>query len=153
MHNLKALLLNKGLVTKEQVEKAEAKTNPPKPEAENRSFDDFQREKALENLKAMKKADQYNTIRRWVERNRLDKASLVNLDSEKFFIPTKDKQVTWISISKELVLAIQNGSVGVISFMSNHGMQHAVVPRDIAEDVKEVFPDWLKVLNDQNQNS
>ena len=31
--------------------------------------------------------------------------------------------------------------------MSNYGLTHAVVPREIAEDVGEVFPDWLKVLN------
>jgi hypothetical protein len=31
--------------------------------------------------------------------------------------------------------------------MGNHGMAHAVVPRDIAEDVGQVFADWLKVLN------
>jgi hypothetical protein len=48
---------------------------------------------------------------------------------------------------KLLICQIACGKAGVISYMSNHGLTHAVVPRDIAEDIGEVFPEWLKVLN------
>lgn len=146
MFNLKDKLLAKGFVTKEQVENAEAKTANKK---EKKSFLDHERNKALAQLKAANKNDQYAIIRKWVDINRKDKDSDKNLDCEKFFISTKDNQLSWLSLKKEIIEQIANGSLGVIAYMSNHGLTHAVVPRDIAEDVQEVFPEWLKVLNEK----
>lgn len=154
MFDLKAKLLQKGLVTKEQVDKVMAeKKNSVNPAKKSPRGDDFaakERVKALNNLKAQTKAEQYVTIRKWVEINRLDKSSHASVDSEKFFLTTKDNQVSWLTLRKDVIDAITKGHAGVIAYMSNHGLTHAVVPRDIAEDVGEVFPEWLKVLNDQN---
>jgi hypothetical protein len=33
-----------------------------------------------------------------------------------------------------------------MAFMSHYGMAHAIVPKDIAEDVGELFPDWIRVF-------
>lgn len=154
MFDLKAKLLAKGLVTKEQVDKVLREKSSPLP-AHNQQ-DNFlvkERLKAVDNLKKQTKAEQYITIRKWVDINRLDKSSQVSLDSEKFFINTKDNQVTWLSLPKEVVEAITNGHAAVIAYMSNHGLTHAVVPRDIAEDIREVFPEWIKVLNDSPKSS
>lgn len=147
MFDLKAKLLAQGLVTKEQVEKAEKEITRPKIHAVD-NFDERERKKTLLQLKSQPKSDQYITIRKWVDFNRLDKESLVNLDCEKFFITTKDNQMTWLTLPKSVIEQIAQGKAGVISYMSNHGLTHAVVPRDIAEDVGELFPDWLKVLNE-----
>jgi hypothetical protein len=146
MFDLKAKLLAQGLVSKEQVSKidAEKKKIYQKPEQDFASAD---RRKALTQLKAAKKNDQYIIIRKWVDFNRLDKPASLSLDCEKFFISTHDQQVTWLSLTKEVIQEITSGKAGVISYMSNYGLTHAVVPREIAEDVGEVFPDWLKVLN------
>jgi len=146
MFDLKAKLLAQGLVSKEQVSKIEAEkvkthTKPQK------DFASAERQKALAQLKAASKSEQYTLIRKWVDINRLDKPTTISLDCEKFFINTKDQQVTWLSLSKEIIQEITSGKAGVISYMSNYGLTHAVVPREIAEDVGEVFPDWLKVLN------
>lgn len=156
MFDLKAKLLEKGLVTKEHVEKITAeKQNRNQKQAApfHPAREDFaakERVKALNALKSEAKADQYLTIRKWVDINRLDKTSHSLIDCEKFFLTGKDNQVSWLSLKKEVVQAIGRGDAGVIAYMSNHGLTHAVVPRDIAEDVSEVFPDWLKVLNDKN---
>lgn len=153
MFDLKAKLLEKGFVTKEQVEKASTSKNLKKNELNLQSSADFaalDRRKALNALKSQSKGDQYATVRKWVDINRLDKASHVSIDCEKFFLNTKDNQVSWLTLKKEVIEEIRVGNAGVIAYMSNHGLTHAVVPRDIAEDVGEVFPDWLRVLNDKN---
>ena len=152
MFDLKAKLLNIGLVTKEQVQKVEKEKIRQQKEAVAKpvkSIGDFQtldREKSLTTLKSLKKAEQYITIRKWVEINRLDKPFHGGLECEKFFIPSAD-QVTWLTLKKEIIEQIKDGNAGVVGFMSNYGYAHAVVPRDIAEDIGEVFPEWLKVLN------
>lgn len=154
MFDLKAKLLEKGLVTKEQVQKIdhekEVKRSP------KRSSSDFSddnnakdRAKSLQQLKSSNKNDQYIIIRKWVDINRCDKAIDISLDCEKFFFTIKDDQITWLTLKKEVIEEIKQGKAGVIAYMSNHGLTHAVVPRDIAEDVGEVFPDWVKVLNDK----
>lgn len=143
MFDLKAKLLAQGLVTKEQIDKLETKKSTTKVE-----FSSFDRKKSLAQLKAQNKSEQYITIRKWVDKNRLDKESAALKDWEKFFITTKDNQVTWLTLAKSVIEEISAGRASVISYMSNHGFTHAVVPRDIAEDVGEVFPEWIKVLND-----
>lgn len=154
MFDLKAKLLAKGLVTQDQVDKAlaEKETQNQVNNSILSSGDDFlakERRKALNNLKAQQKGEQYVTIRKWVDINRVDKASYSLDDSERFFFNSHDNQVTWLTLSKAVVLEIRQGRAGVIAYMSNHGLTHAVVPRDIAEDVGEVFKDWLRVLNDK----
>lgn len=149
MFDLKAKLLAQGLVTKEQVDKVTAERKPSAKRSTTDNFLNKEREKALASLKAENKGEQYNIIRRWVEKNRLDKESHVSLDCEKFFFNSKDNQVTWLTLRQDVIEQIKSGSAAVISYMSNHGQTHAVVPRDIGEDVGEVFPDWLRVLNDK----
>jgi hypothetical protein len=156
MFDLKAKLLEKGLVTKEQVQKIDQekqnKKFSNKSERINNETDITAREraKALLQLKSSDKNEQYLIVRKWVDFNRRDRAADISLDCEKFFIPAKDGQITWLTLKKEIIEEIKNGHLGVIAYMSNHGLTHAVVPRDIAEDIGEVFPDWLKVLNDKN---
>ncbi|HXW53996.1 MAG TPA: hypothetical protein VEL47_07815, partial [Myxococcota bacterium] len=106
-----------------------------------------ERKRALEHLKTQVKAEQYVVIRKWVDLNRLDKARHASLDGEKFFFPSVDNQITWLTLRKDVIEAIQQGKAGVIAYMGNHGLTHAVVPKDIAEDVYLIFPDWLRVLN------
>jgi uncharacterized protein YaiL (DUF2058 family) len=150
MFDLKAKLLAKGLVTKEQVEKASIKTEEKKNTKDNTYFVGKEREKALNTLRSQSKSEQYTTIRKWVDLNRLDKASHISIDCEKFFLNINDNQVTWLTLKKKVIEEIKLGNAAIIAYMSNHGFTHAVVPRDIAEDVGVFFPDWVKILNDKN---
>lgn len=146
MFDLKAKLLAQGLVTKEQVEKISSQKNGVLP-ADNFLIKD--RQKTLNHLKTEAKSEQYVIIRRWVDLNRLDKEAHASLDCEKFFFTANDNQISWLTLKKEVIDEIKKGNAALIAYMSNHGLTHAVVPRDIAEDVKEVFPEWLRVLNDK----
>ena len=138
MFNLKDKLLAKGLISKEQISKLEQKAQP-KPSQDEKKF--------VNELKNQDKVQQYITIRKWVDKNRLDKEFISALDTQKFFINSKDAQVSWLNLTPEVIKKIEEGHAGVIAYMSNNGLAHAVVPKDIALDVGEVFPLWLKVLN------
>lgn len=146
MFDLKAKLLEKGLVTKEQVDKISAK-KPHDQKNASANFADRERKKVLQQLLAQSKSEQYLTIRKWVDNNRQDKKPFGLDDGEKFFFTTEENQITWLTLAKSVVEDIKQGRSGVIAYMSNHGLTHAVVPRDIAEDVGEAFPAWLRILN------
>ncbi|MBL4818763.1 MAG: hypothetical protein JKY15_05980 [Deltaproteobacteria bacterium] len=123
MLDLKAQLLQAGLVSEKQVERA-SKKRP-----ENK-------------LKGLSKAEQYGIIRRWVDKNRLDR----EFAEEKFFFEKPDKSVSWLRVSSETLKKIQAGDAGLTAYMSNSGLAHTTLPRDIVEDIIDIFPDWLRVL-------
>lgn len=142
MFNLKDKLLKQGLVTKEMLAnmaKAEEEAKSKKSALDSREY-------KLNQLKKQNKNDQYVTIRQWVDLNRLDKASEASLDDEKFFFNDNDK-LSWLKLNKNIIEQIKNGDAGIVAYMSNHGLAHAVLTREIVEDIVHIFPDWLKVLN------
>lgn len=142
MFNLKDKLLKQGLVTKEMLAnmaKAEEEAKGKKSALDSREY-------KLNQLKKQNKNDQYVTIRQWVDLNRLDKASEASLDDEKFFFNDNDK-LSWLKLNKNIIEQIKNGDAGIVAYMSNHGLAHAVLTREIVEDIVHIFPDWLKVLN------
>src|SRR5580704_6199768 len=129
MFDLKAKLLAKGLVTQEQVDKAATQKSRPRhkknvPPPTDEQFLSRERHKALASLKAQNKGEQYVTIRKWVDFNRVDKVPYGLDDSEKFFFNTEDNQVTWLTLHKSVVEEIRTGRAGVIAYMSNHGLTH-----------------------------
>ncbi len=162
MLDLKSKLLAAGLVTQEQVNRVEQEKQERKqrkhqlhsvqktPKSDAITDDDFetkQRAKQLETLKSLPKNEQYALIRRWVERNKLDKeTSVLTENSEKYFFHKACGSVTWLTVEKEVHQKIVDGEAAIMAYMSNHGLTHCVVPRDIAEDVAEVFPYWLRAL-------
>jgi len=154
MLDLKSKLLAAGLVTQEQVDKATVK--PPKSIAQNHksnaaknesNFEQYQRQKQLNELKNLPKSEQYDLIRKWVNHNRLDVVSgLPSENAQKFFFQKSDKNISWLTLEPNLYEQIKEGTAGIMAFMSHHGLTHCVMPRDIVEDVAEVFPEWLRVL-------
>ncbi len=162
MFNLKAQLLKAGLVTEERVKEVEDRQKnhrqSARPRAEKsvelvvESDEDFearQRAKQLAELKAMGRNEQYGLIRRWVNRNRLDKqVSPLSENSERYFFQKEDNTISWLTLEADVCGAVNAGKAGIIAYMSDHGAAHCVVPRDIAEDVREVFPQWVRVLKD-----
>lgn len=146
MFDLKAKLLEKGLVTKEQADKAASDQKQQKSNQHEIQQKIKERFKAQMQLLSQTKQEQYVTIRKWVDHNRLDKSSAICLDDEKFFFESEG-QVTWLTLKKDVIEQLQKGQAGIIAYMSNHGLTHAVVSREIAEDVAGVFPEWIRVLN------
>lgn len=140
MLDLKTQLLKAGLVTKEQVDNLYAlKKKTPKAD----TFESDQRRKTLADLKALSKTEQYDVIRRWVMRNRLDKVGgLPSEQAQKYFFQKPDGLVTWLTLEPDILEKIISGQAGIMAYMSHNGLAHSVVPKDILEDVAQVFPDW-----------
>jgi uncharacterized protein YaiL (DUF2058 family) len=47
---------------------------------------------------------------------------------------------------------LEAGSAGIVAFMSNHGLAHAVVPAPLARDIAAVLPEWLRVLRGEPES-
>ena len=141
MLDLKAQLLKAGLVTQEQVDNLHA---PKKKAPKADTFESDQRRKALGDLKALSKTEQYDVIRRWVTRNRLDKVGgLPSEQAQKYFFQKPSGLVTWLTLEPDILEKIASGQAGIMAYMSHNGIAHSVMPKDIVEDVGEVFPDWV----------
>lgn len=160
MQDLRSKLLAAGLITQQQLEtSAKQKSKPKSPHKPKapKAAPDFEaqnRQRHVDELKRLNKGEQYELIRKWVIRNRLDNATaLAGEELEKFFYTKADGSLDWLSVPKGVLEALQTGQAGIMAFMSNHGLAHCVAPRDICEDVREVFSDWVRVLNDVGSNS
>lgn len=151
MLDLRAKLLQAGLVTKAQVQKVEQEKTAKKekrPVFKNNavSFEEKQRQKALQELKNAAKGEQYEIIRRWVVNTRLDNPNTVSEQAQKFYFENHDGQMTWLTLEPTLHDKINTGEAGIMTFMSNYGLANCVVPKDIIEDVAQVFPAWVRNL-------
>jgi hypothetical protein len=153
MLDLKSKLLAAGLVSAEQVARVEQqkadrkKPRPPQPQPRRETFEEKERARHLEELKKLQKPEQYELIRKWVTRNRLDKSLSIDPDAfEKFFFQAADETVSWLTLEKPIHAKVTDGSAGITAYMSHHGLTHCVLPRDIVEDIAQVFPTWVRVL-------
>lgn len=162
MLDLKAKLLQAGLVTEEQVHRVEAEEQasrdrrrekrsqgkgrtgsgaPPPSEAER-----WQRRVA--GLRDAPKAEQYETIRGWVQRTRLDPVKGLPSDgADRFHFARHDGHISWLTLEPEVKAALVEGRAGIIAFMSHNGLAHCVVPRDVAQDVGTVRAEWVRHLD------
>lgn len=154
MLSLKSLLIDAGLTTKEQADAAiDSKKKPPfKAKAKPKASPANKLPKVAhsvhqEKLRKLTKNEQYILIRKWVDLNRLDKTRLLDENYEKFFFHQEDESISWLSLDKSVIDQINAGQAGIITYMSNNGASSAVVPREIAEDIKAVLPNWVRVLN------
>lgn len=122
---------------------------PKKPAQPFENFEAKQRDKQLALLKTLSRNEQYDMIRRWVERNRFDKhTAQLPEKTERFFFQKMDGSITWLTLDAAVHTQVTDGKAAIIAHMSHHGLAHCVVPVDIAEDVAQVFPYWLRVLKD-----
>jgi uncharacterized protein YaiL (DUF2058 family) len=110
------------------------------------SWNEAQRwRKRLDQLKAAGKSEQYEAIRGWVLRDRVDHKQITEA-ATRFFFARADGTVSHLTVEPDVQQLLINGDVGVVAFMGYNGLEHAVVPRDVADDVAAVRPDWLRHL-------
>ena len=157
MLDLKAQLAAAGLVTKEEVEAAEAKARKPRrggPQGsrkrgkKGRSGASGGR-KGLNRaaLEAAGKGERYDMIRRAVLAQRLDSAGPIpSAASEPFHFAGDGGVVGRVFVEPALRERLEAGTAAIIAFMSNHGLAHAVVPAPLARDIAAVLPEWLRML-------
>ena len=103
----------------------------------------------LRALEAANKGARYDAIRRAVEAHRLDSAGPIpSATAEVFHFATQGGPLGRLDVEPPVQAALAAGEAGIIAFMSNHGLAHAVVPATLAADVGGLFPLWLRVLKD-----
>jgi len=155
MLDLKSKLAAAGLVTKEDVDRAEkAQSQPGKRKKKRRggrggaagSAKDGSR-LPVAALRNEGKGQRYDAVRRFVERTRLDDPARPPTDQAKtFHFATAKGSVGRLVVEPDVRGWLEDGGAGIVAYMSNHGLAHAPVPAQAARDVAELFPLWLRVL-------
>ncbi len=99
----------------------------------------------LEQLKLAGKSEQYEAVRGWVLKDRLDDKKITEAATRFHFV--KDEgAVSHLTVEPDVQQRLTDGTAAVVTFMGYNGMEHAVVPRDVADDVRAVRPEWLRHL-------
>jgi uncharacterized protein YaiL (DUF2058 family) len=133
MLDLKAKLLAAGLVTEEQVKRVEAEKKDPA------------WHKRLEALKSAGKSEQYDAIRGWVDRHRIDsKTAVPSEQATRFHFQKSDGAIGHITLEPDVHAKLAAGEAGIVAFMGHNGLEHAVVPADLARDISYIKPEWLR---------
>lgn len=153
MLDLKSKLAAAGLVTAEDIarsERARGGGNKKKKQGgRERSSGkaDGAPRLAVATLRQQNKGQQYDAVRRFVERVRLDDpARPPTEEAQTFHFPTSKGQIGRLVLEPEVLGWVQQGSAGVVAYMSNHGVAHAIVPAAAARELAELIPLWLRVL-------
>lgn len=162
MLDLKAKLLQAGLVTEAQVQKVESEEAAARAKKAARKHgkkgkggpkgapasDDERWQKRVLELKDAPKSEQYDAIRGWVQRTRLDQVrGLPSDDADRFHFTKHDGHISWLTLEPDVKQAVSEGKAGIIAFMSHNGIAHCVVPREVALDVGQVRPEWVRHLD------
>lgn len=158
MLDLKAKLASAGLITQEDIARAE------KSKGQGRRKDGASSSKAgkagrstasqasgmevpVAKLKGKPKGEIYETVRKWVEHYRLDRAGGIPTETaQPYHFVQMTGKVGRLTLEPEVLTQLQKGEAGVVAYMSNHGLAHAVVPVPTARSVAEIYPLWLRVL-------
>ena len=160
MLDLKAKLASAGLVSKEDVERVErekksrgrSRSAPGKGKGKSAGSSrprgpDAESGLPVTKLRDKPKGEIYAGVRSWVDKARLDPATgMPGETAQPYHFARADGKIGRLVLEPELITALQSGSAGLIAYMSNHGLAHAVVPAVGARAVAEIFPEWLRVL-------
>ena len=148
MLDLKSKLAAAGLVSDEDVRRAEARKAQGKGGRRGRgrpkgSGGGGPRPLDVAQLRARPRGEQYVEVRRVVEAARLDEGGPAPSERARaFHFPKPDGTVGRLFVEGPTADALAQGRARVVGYMSNHGPAHAVVPVELAEAVVEPFPEW-----------
>jgi hypothetical protein len=99
----------------------------------------------VDELKAAGKSEQYEAMRGWVMKLRLDNSQLTD-DAVRFHYPLHDGTIAHLTVEPAVQQALAGGSAGVVAFIGYNGREHAAVPADVARDMHTLQPGWLRHL-------
>jgi uncharacterized protein YaiL (DUF2058 family) len=94
-------------------------------------------------LQAAGKSDQYEAIRGWVMKLRLDNSQITDA-AVRFHYPLYDGSIAHLTVEPEVQAMLAAGEAGVVAFIGYNGREHAAVPGDVARDVGILQPPWLR---------
>lgn len=97
----------------------------------------------LEQLKSAGKSEQYEAVRGWVMKDRLDDKQITDA-AVRFHFVKDEGTVSHLTVEPDVQQRLTAGTAAVVAFMGYNGMEHAVVPKDVADDVRAVRPEWLR---------
>lgn len=154
MLDLKAKLASAGLVSNEDIERVEKEKARRRATGRSDARGSDAAAPAvdtgglpLEALRKMGKGDRYVGIRRWVEKARLDAPGAIPTEQARaYHFPDTRGRIGRLILEPDVLGALERGDAGIIAYMSNHGLAHAVVPAAGARGVAELFPAWLRAL-------
>jgi hypothetical protein len=155
MLDLKAKLASAGLVSAEDIERVERSKQRRRERGRSGKAEPGSREEDPEaaiarlvaSLRDRPKGEIYETVRRWVDRVRLDSgARTPSATASTFHFPEHTGKIGRLVLEPELVGRLERAEAGVVAFMSNHGLAHAVVPAVDARGIASLMPHWLRVL-------
>ena len=101
--------------------------------------------KRLEQLQLAGKSEQYEAVRGWVMKDRLDN-KVITEAAVRFHFVKHDGAVSHLTIEPDVQQRLTEGTAGVVAFMGYNGVEHAVVPKDVADDVRIVRAEWVRHL-------
>jgi uncharacterized protein YaiL (DUF2058 family) len=99
----------------------------------------------LDDLKAAGKSEQYGAVRGWVMKSRLDNTRISEA-AQRFFFTTYAGTLSHLTVEPDVHAMLVDGTAGIVAFIGYNGQEHAVVPKDIAVDVRVIKPEWLRHL-------
>lgn len=103
--------------------------------------------KRLDDVKAASKSEQYEVVRGWVDRHRIDnKTAIPSENAARFHFARDDGTIGHVTLDPEVQQKVAAGEAGIIAFMGHNGLEHAVVPADLARDIFHVKPEWVRSL-------
>jgi hypothetical protein len=151
MLDLKAKLASAGLVSQEDVDRIEKGRKKGKKSPRERVGASppagRQAKLPVAALRDKTKAEVYDGVRRWIEKARLDPVGgTPSADARVYHFPEASGRIGRLVLEPAAVAMLEKGEAGVVAFMSNHGLAHAVVSAAGARSLAELHPQWLRVL-------
>ncbi|MEE9383260.1 MAG: hypothetical protein V3V08_07585 [Nannocystaceae bacterium] len=152
MLDLKAKLAAAGVVTPEQIEKVEAQ------QARRRRGDSSRRRRAeegrarrlvdIDGLRNVGKGEAYHQIRKLVEKHRLDAhpSAVPTAEAQPFGFTTSKGGLRQLLLEPSVHAAVVEGRAAISAYVSDNGVAHCVLPTQMALDLAELFPLWLRKL-------
>lgn len=142
MLDLKAKLAAAGLVSDDDVRRAEARKGKGKGR-KGKGKGNKRPRLDVAGLRAKPRGAQYAEVRRVVEASRMDAAGPAPSERARaFHFPKSDGTVGRLFVEHPTADAIASGHARIVGYMSNHGLAHAVVPTEVADAVVALFPEW-----------
>lgn len=118
------------------------------PQAADERVDAARWKRRLEQLQAAGKSEQYDAIRAWVQRSRIDAVKAIPTEeAQRFHFARHDTGIASLVLEPEIKTQIVGGDAAISAYMSHNGMAHCVVPRDVAMDIAAIRPEWVRVLD------
>lgn len=153
MLDLKAKLASAGLVSEDDIKRVEREktrgSSKRRGSGARKAGGGSAKRAGLDvaSLQKASKSELYLATRKWVEKVRIDNPSVPpSVDAKVYHFPEDTGRIGRLVLEPPAHELVSKGEAAVVTYMSNHGRAHAVVPAQGARALAQVKPLWLRVL-------